>query len=93
MDTLIAAIGNLVTGLTNLIPLMGTTNQHLANITAPQPPTTPSHKYKPNPPRAYDGSPNRINATIQEHEIFFRLSNFTNDQDNDSGKRVVSKIE
>jgi len=81
MDTLIAAIGSLVTGLANLIPLMGTTNQHLANITAPQPPTTPSHKYKPNPPRAYDGNPNRINATIQEHEIFFRLSNLTNDQD------------
>ena len=78
MDTLIAAIGSLVTGLANLIPAIGTTNQHLANITAPNPPTTPS--YKPNPPRAYDGNPNRINASIQEHEIFFRLSNFTDDQ-------------
>jgi len=45
MDALLAALGNLITGLGNLIPAIGATNTHLANLTAPnQPAATPSLK-------------------------------------------------
>lgn len=82
MDTLIAAIGELVTGLGNLLLAMNTTNQHLTNITQPNITinNTPSPNYEPNPPRTYDGNPNRVTACIQEHEMYFKLVNITNDQ-------------
>jgi len=82
-QALLDAIAALVLGLTNILPRMDTTNQHLAQVVQPvppPPPPAPTTNYKPTPPRTYDGDPNRVKACIQEHEVYFSLARITDEQ-------------
>ena len=76
---LIDAIGHLVNAITNLIPAMNTTNQHLGQVVQPAVniTNTPSPSYKPPPPNTYDGNPTRVKACLQEHEAYFILTKLT----------------
>jgi hypothetical protein len=77
---LLDTIGHLVNALTNLIPAMKTTNQHLGQVVQPAVniTNTPSPTYKPPAPNSYDGNPACVKACLQEHEAYFILTKLTN---------------
>ena len=77
IDQLLAGLQGLITRLANLLPAMTTTNTHLANITAPQPPPPDKPLFKPKDPAPYDGNPNRVVAFIQEIESYFKICKIT----------------
>lgn len=76
LNTLITAATNLVARISDLVTVSHTTNEHLAQLTAPAPVAPRSGTtFKPVTPKPYSGDPNRITAFIQELEIYFYLAN------------------